>query len=609
MIIANPKVTAGQPSETSRILPTFAKHRSINDLICLLAVLAIGFTGILGHDLWTPDEHRVAAIVLEMAQTGNFVIPHLAGVPFIEKPPLYFAVAAIMLKVMGPLIGPVGAIRLTSALFGLGVLLMTFLITRRLWGNKTGVLAVAVLATMEGFVENFHWIVVDPALAFFVVAFVWCLVEIYFNNRRFWFPLAGFFLAGAFLSKGAIGPALAFIPWLGLMVIWFFEKREQRDLSKGFVTAHLWLLLVFVIMTGLWIVLLYIKGGPRLWNEWFWVNQVGRFTGQAAKGHIKPGQPLYYVLQAIGYGLPWTPLFLYWLGTTVIGSAKKKFSNDEGKNLFLWIWGIGSIVLLTIPATKRGLYMLPVLPAFAIMVAVSLIEQKTASWFKWYAGFWTTICLVIMAAVLIIPLTPGFLPNSIPEEVKAVLVDFNHYHVIILIWLAICMVAIIRFRDIISKEYMMVLTTTGLLVVLLGVPIQAIDQKESMGADVRRFVSRVPESQRDRIAGFGYTSARQFSETMLGAFYFYTGWKVPQIGDEQRIQQILAGQDKDYDSLLVNRRDKHGDLQPETDLADVPYEILSEMVTGDEQNRKVFWIRGAGSRHIQKGPVINRKEN
>ena len=573
-----PALLSTEPDKTSSV-----RYPFLNNLICLLAVVAVGFSGIVGHDLWTPDEPRVAAIVHEMARSGDFVIPHLAGVPFIEKPPLYFAAAAMMLNLLGPVTGPAGAIRLTSAFFGLGVLLITFLITRRLWDNTTGLLAAAALATMEGFVENFHWIVVDPALSFFVIAVVWCLVESYFYNRRAWLTPAGFFLAGAFLSKGTVGPALTAAPWAGLLAIWFFSNQKGPGAFRRFLTGHLWLLMVFGILSGIWVVMLYIKGGPALWDEWFWVNQIGRFTGQAAKGHIKTGQPFYYVLQAIGYAMPWTPLVIYWFVTVTRRLIKEKKVSRE--NLFLYIWSVGSIVFLTCAATKRGLYLLPVMPVFAIMTAITL-KQITSSWFKWYSRFWVSTCLVVIALIVILPLIPISLPHVIPDSARTVLTAFNHYQVIAGLWLMVCLVAITRFRKIIPGEYLMILVTTGLLVSYMGAPVQAIDRQESMAADVRRFVSRIPEARRGRIAGVG------FSETMLGAFSFYTDWQVPRVTDEARIKRILAGQDNTYDSLLVSRRDKHDTLNAETDLAPGPYRILSQMITGDHEHRKIFWLAG-----------------
>ena len=149
----------------------------------LILVLLASLAGIFDRDLWTPDEPRDAAISMEMGRSGNYVIPRLAGVPFIEKPPLYFAVAGIAEQTLGRLLGPVGAIRLTSALWGLGVLGMTFLLVRRLSSSETAFLSVVLLGTMVGFVENMHWIRVDAALAFFVIAAVWAFGEVFAGQR------------------------------------------------------------------------------------------------------------------------------------------------------------------------------------------------------------------------------------------------------------------------------------------------------------------------------------------------------------------------------------------------------------------------------------------
>jgi 4-amino-4-deoxy-L-arabinose transferase-like glycosyltransferase len=541
---------------------------TINTVIPLMAVLMIGFTGIGGHDLWTPDEPRVAAISLEMAETGDFIVPRLAGAPFVEKPPLYFAAAALMLKIFGPLFGATAAIRLTTVMFGFGVLLMTFLIARRLADKRTAILAVGILATMQGFVQNFHWIRVDAALAFFVAAAAWCFVEIYFGHRRKLMPAAGFFVAGAFLSKGLIGPVLAATPWAGSlgMRIWTGKLKE-------FILRHMGMLVVFLMVSGIWIILLYVNGGPDIFREWFWVNHVERFTGQSDLGHEKPGAPLYYIVQIIMDGIPWTPIFIYWIVSTISRGIKNRTISRE--DIFLCVWGLGSIAVLTLPVTKRGLYLLPALPAFAVMAAVGL-KDVIPRWVEWYSGFWTIICLALMALIGCLPLTATLLPAAIPNDVRQVLIDFSPYHAMAFAWLAACMILIFRYRKAVSTEYFMILMTTALFVNLLGLPLKAIDQEKSMGADIRSFVNQIPESQRGRVAG------TDFTETMRGVFYYYKGWKVPQINDGERIFNILTGKDEDYDSMIVQ--------DPEDPSVSSLYPVKGEMATGTHDEHRFFWL-------------------
>ena len=547
-------------------------------LISILAVIAVCFTGISSRDLWTPDEPRVAAISLEMAQDGNFIIPHLAGEPFVEKPPLYFAASALMLKSLGTITEKTTAIRLTTVLFGLGVLLMTFLIARIFGGSEAGILAMIILATMEGFVKNFHWIRVDAALAFFVIASIWCFVKVYHEDKLEFCPLGGLFLAGSFLSKGFIGPVFVAVPWAGLFIIRLFQHKNNKINIKRFVFYHLASLLIFAGISGLWMLLLYNKGGKSIWDEWFWVNQVGRLAGTAHKGHIKPGRPFYYIIKLIEYGMPWTPLIIFWLVSRAIGFIKSKSLSWE--NLFLCVWGIGSILFLTMAATKRGMYLFPALPVFAIMAAASL-KHQSQEWFKKYSDFWMLICFVIITSIIFFPLFAIFLPDTLPGYINEFMRTFGYYNFFLCAGLIISIIFIFRYHRKFAPKYLMAAVTSLLYLSILGYPVQVIDTKRSMESDIRNFVLKIPESRRARIAGVN------LSETMSGCFYYYSGWKIPKIRDKKRINDILSGFDDTYDSILTDRRRavKNG-----SELFEVPYHIIAKIMTGHK--RRLFWVKG-----------------
>src|SRR5206468_3294564 len=50
--------------------------------------------GLIGHDPWKPDEAHYFGVVLDFLQRGDWTIPTLAGEPFVEKPPLFYLMAA-----------------------------------------------------------------------------------------------------------------------------------------------------------------------------------------------------------------------------------------------------------------------------------------------------------------------------------------------------------------------------------------------------------------------------------------------------------------------------------------------------------------------------------
>jgi len=559
--------------------------------IIAIACLIVLLIGSFDRDLWTPDEPRVAAIALEMSKTGQYLIPHLAGTPFVEKPPLYFAVAAVFIKTIGQYTSDINAIRLTTVLFGIGTLVMTFLMAIRLYsGNRNlCVLSVAVLVTMVGFVVNFHWIRVDAALCFFVIAAVWSIGQAYIAHKIWYCIPAGLFSAGAFLSKGPIGPVLIVIPWFTLFVQWFMSLKGNPAVNKvKIVGSHVAGLLVFLLLAGSWVLYLKTSGGTDLWNHWFWDNQVGRLSGTATElGHIRRGQPFYYLLQMAGDTSPWFPLIIVWLGVIVTDLFKRRSISQS--DIFLLSWGMGTLLLLSLSATKRGIYMAPLLPAFAMMCipALNIVIQNKC--IRRYAYFWGGLCVCLLAFFTFVPFAASHLPQSIPVPALAFLRNFGVRNFAAG---AACLASLYILFSFGRQQQVvvgMIFMTVFLNIGMFLVPVKAIDFAKSMRADTLKFTSPIPPEQRAYIAGYG------FSETMLGCFYFYAGWTVPQVTDRAHANRILAQNDPQYTSIIIAKKNSHRTkvIESINQLAERPYQVLTAQPLGDK--RMVFWIKGIDS--------------
>ena len=70
-------------------------------LLLFLAAVALGWN-LDGYRLLDPDEGRNAEVAREMAQTNDYLVPHLDGLPYLDKPIVYFAAAAAIMELVGP---------------------------------------------------------------------------------------------------------------------------------------------------------------------------------------------------------------------------------------------------------------------------------------------------------------------------------------------------------------------------------------------------------------------------------------------------------------------------------------------------------------------------
>src|SRR5262245_56989420 len=196
----------------------------------LLALSLLLFLPKLGMPLLDPDEGLYASIAREMLTRGDWIVPHVNGLPYLEKPPLYFWLTALTFKLFGP---SEWATRLWSAISALGTVLLTWRIGRRLCGPPAGLMAGVVMATLVGNALYVRRASTDQL-------FILCLTLAMYGflrdaerpdrgRARFLLLYAGAGLA--VLAKGFIGAVFpALITGLGIVVV---RRLGWRDLNWG----------------------------------------------------------------------------------------------------------------------------------------------------------------------------------------------------------------------------------------------------------------------------------------------------------------------------------------------------------------------------------------
>ena len=543
-------------------------------LAALALITLVAFSGIFGRDLWTPDEPRVAAICMEMAQSGDFVVPVLGGQPFIQKPPLGFIVGAGLVQVSAGFLSPTDAVRLSSVLWGFGVLFFTGLLVRDLFANAgLAWQTILVLGSSWGFIESQHWIRVDSALAFFVIAAVWAFAGAWVKNRPWWAIVGGIFTAGAFLTKGPIGPIMVFPAWLALALAYGWPSFKQRKLDSRHAVSHVCSGLVFSLLSASWAILLWSRGGPELFRQWFWENQVVRTTGSSASlGHIHAGEPWYYPGDLLALMLPWSPFLVAWLWTQ--GKRIWKRQAISQTSVFALIWGLGSIVLLSIPATKRCVYLLPALPVFALMAAIGW-EESGEVWKSRYLRFWQLICGASLLLLVLSPLWAGKISDALTPAAAELV---SHWGILQLLVLGISVLTGVLIFSKRPSTFEKTFGVTTLLMLAIWIfPARVMDGQKSLRGPVQAFVRSAPPDAWSQTKGLG------LSETMRGFFSVYEGLDIPNCSSPQEAKAILEGQNPKYRFLVLTSRS-------DTELLEgLEWKLVTE---GEQAKRRLRLITG-----------------
>lgn len=125
--------------------------------VILLSTLWL-LAGTLGHDPWKPDDAIHIDIAWNMANAPwrAWLIPHLAGEPWIASPPLYHWLAALCGQLFAGLLPWHDAARLISPLIAAFLLMLLAASAHRLSGNNTTLAAPLLAIGTLGFLIPLH---------------------------------------------------------------------------------------------------------------------------------------------------------------------------------------------------------------------------------------------------------------------------------------------------------------------------------------------------------------------------------------------------------------------------------------------------------------------
>lgn len=353
----------------------------------------LAFSGFLftinlgGYDLWPPDEPRFAQVAREMMRSGDYLVPHVNDMPYTEKPPLFFWLTALLSWPFGD-VTEVSA-RSTSAISGMVTVVLTYLLARCLYGSAAAFSSALIVITFQRFWWQARFGQIDMLLTACLTAALLCLWLWHVGRKPK--HLLGFYaaIAAGVLAKGP--PALVF-PLAAAIAFYWGRRQDRRKLHLA------WGTLAASAAALLWLVPARMAIAPE--SAGGTQAQIGADLYRQIVGRVFLGvskdQPFWYYLVNLPADLaPWTlflPAVIPWVW-------RHRREGDAMRLLLSWI--VPALIFFSLSAGKRAIYLLPLYPAIAIVIAHSLtdvMQNGSARTRKGIAWVWAAILLGLSLA-------------------------------------------------------------------------------------------------------------------------------------------------------------------------------------------------------------------
>ncbi len=344
----------------------------------------------------TRDGSKYAAVAREMAETGDPIHLTVHGEPYLQKPPLTFWLSALSMKAFGVSDFSFKLPLVLLSLFGLYCL---YRLGKSMAGERTGLLAAALLGSSQAFFLYNMDIHTDTVMVPFVTFSLWQLYD-FLRFRKTLSCLLGYAGIGfAMLAKGPVG---AVVPFFAVCSFLLLTKQYRRFADvRWYAGLIIPLVLILPALKGL-----YDQFGEEGIAFFFWKNNIGRISGDytaSSRGL------LYYVHNLVYLFSPWMVMLFAGLLFSFRRAASLRFTaRDSFLSGGIWVF----FLLLSFSRGKLPNYILVLLPLFSLLTARLVLTACSGSKERLYrfllrAQDLVTLLLFALLLVLIVWFFPA----------------------------------------------------------------------------------------------------------------------------------------------------------------------------------------------------------
>ncbi|GJL65923.1 MAG: hypothetical protein NPIRA05_08940 [Nitrospirales bacterium] len=364
------------------------------DVALLSGMGVFAFFYNLSSSLFGVTEGLYASVTETMVRTGEYVQLTLHGQPYWNKPPMFFWLQAVSTKFLG---WHETALRLPSALFSVGTVVITYGLGKTLFSSTAGFWAALVALTSYVSLWFGSMAIIDPVLTFCMTLGIFGLVRAYFQEGTAWWYSVGFVAL-------AFGAMVKNFHALALPVLLFFMLLVIRRDAAPLKTSSFWAgASIAVGILGLY----YAYLGQEFFQHYVLKENVLRMLRVAGDtqsslldGYLGKRPIIWYGIVIWFDFFPWSVL----LPSALLLLWKQRMVSDSPREMFLLVWVLGYFLAFSLFPEKHERYLMPMVPGVAVMVGYFyyrvLERQDLNVWehsvFRLMLGLLSLLCLIII---------------------------------------------------------------------------------------------------------------------------------------------------------------------------------------------------------------------
>lgn len=367
--------------------------------VCLLPMMAM-------RDFTPSNELRYLSIADEAIANGHLFAFYNHGIPYADKPPLYFWIVMLCRLLFGH--HSCLALSMFSLIpaFAIVGIMDRWVMKGKSAMNRMSVAGMTLTCVM--FLGTMVVLRMDMLMCLFIVLALWTFYRMYTGegSRRQDSLTLPLWIFLALFTKGPVGllmPPLAIAVFLAVKRDWKGFRKYLGLKTWGIIAA----------LSAVWLTCVWLEGGLEYINNLLFKQTVGR-----AVNAFTHARPFWFYLVTILWCLaPYTLLLIGSFMASLLPVRKAGAEKVSDLEILFLCTIISTAAMLSSFSSKLPIYLVPVLPFCVYLFPIVLGRIGERGWMRWSVGIFQILLLCAGIATLL------FLSGSVTIPAAACLLD------------------------------------------------------------------------------------------------------------------------------------------------------------------------------------------